>query len=210
MSIWKDDRYLAGSSYIDISWSQGGQVSCSIAAFSFFSIYYFRREVYDFHHAILGLLFSVLLTGVIMDSIKKTLLVGRDQISFGAVSQMERQITGDVVCHGNAKDIKEGYKSFPSGHTSYLQVVSVNFRDVVYCPVLLYFETGPLQVFLSFHGICQEKLEHLIVEAMLRNSALCFFPVLVAALMGVSRVDDYWHHWTDVFTGALICLSILQ
>ena len=33
------------------------------------------------------------------------------------VQEFDR-ITGDVVCHGNAKDIKEGYKSFPSGHTS--------------------------------------------------------------------------------------------
>lgn len=33
-----------------------------------------------------------------------------------------------------------------------------------------------------------------------------FLPVLVAALVGVSRVDDYWHHWTDVFAGALIGL----
>jgi hypothetical protein len=25
---------------------------------------------------------------------------------------------GGVVCHGKASDIKEGHKSFPSGHTS--------------------------------------------------------------------------------------------
>lgn len=25
---------------------------------------------------------------------------------------------GNVVCHGNESDIKEGHKSFPSGHTS--------------------------------------------------------------------------------------------
>lgn len=27
-------------------------------------------------------------------------------------------VTKDVVCHGLKKIIKEGYKSFPSGHTS--------------------------------------------------------------------------------------------
>lgn len=32
------------------------------------------------------------------------------------------------------------------------------------------------------------------------------FPLLVAALIGVSRVDDYWHHWQDVFGGGLLGL----
>ena len=32
------------------------------------------------------------------------------------------------------------------------------------------------------------------------------FPLLVAALIGVSRVDDYWHHWQDVFAGGLLGL----
>lgn len=33
---------------------------------------------------------------------------------------------------------------------------------------------------------------------------IVILPLLVAALVGVSRVDDYWHHWEDVFGGALI------
>lgn len=37
-------------------------------------------------------------------------------------------------------------------------------------------------------------------------SKLCvvFLPLLIASLVGVSRVDDYWQHWQDVFAGALI------
>lgn len=37
---------------------------------------------------------------------------------------------------------------------------------------------------------------------------LVLLPVLMAALIAVSRVDDYWHHWTDVFAGGLIGLFI--
>lgn len=33
---------------------------------------------------------------------------------------------------------------------------------------------------------------------------IVFLPILLAALVGVSRVDDYWHHWQDVFAGGLL------
>jgi diacylglycerol diphosphate phosphatase / phosphatidate phosphatase len=29
-------------------------------------------------------------------------------------------------------------------------------------------------------------------------------PLLLAALVAVSRVDDYWHHWQDVCAGGLL------
>ena len=29
-------------------------------------------------------------------------------------------------------------------------------------------------------------------------------PLLLAAMVAVSRVDDYWHHWQDVCTGGIL------
>ena len=37
---------------------------------------------------------------------------------------------------------------------------------------------------------------------------IIFLPLLVAALVGVSRVDDNWHHWQDVFAGGLLGLFV--
>nr|ACN27039.1 unknown [Zea mays] len=33
---------------------------------------------------------------------------------------------------------------------------------------------------------------------------IVILPLLLASLVGVSRVDDYRHHWEDVFVGGLI------
>jgi membrane-associated phospholipid phosphatase len=29
-------------------------------------------------------------------------------------------------------------------------------------------------------------------------------PLLLAAMVAVSRVDDYWHHWQNVFTAGVL------
>lgn len=43
---------------------------------------------------------------------------------------------------------------------------------------------------------------------------IVILPLLFAALVGISRVDDYWHHWQDVFAGGLLgfvfSLSLLE
>ncbi|KAK4751003.1 hypothetical protein SAY87_004485 [Trapa incisa] len=150
-----------------------------------FLIYYiFRRDVYDFHHAVLGLLYSICLTGVLTDAIK--VAVGRPRPNFfyrcfpdgNAVFD---NITHDVVCHGDKKVVREGYKSFPSGHTSW------SFAGMVF---LSWYMSGKVRAFDQGGHVA--KL------------CIIILPILVAALVGVSRVDDYWHHWQDVFTGAII------
>ncbi|WOG86441.1 hypothetical protein DCAR_0205646 [Daucus carota subsp. sativus] len=89
----------------------------------------------------------------------------------------------DVLCCENSKVIKEGYKSFPSGHSSW------SFAGLGFLALYL---SGKIRAF--------DRRGH--------AAKLCIvlFPYLVAALVGVSRVDDYWYHWTDVFSGALLGL----
>ncbi|KAL6505773.1 Lipid phosphate phosphatase 1 [Orobanche hederae] len=153
-----------------------------------FVLYYLRRrDVYDLHHGILGLLFAVLITGVLTDSIKNA--TGRPRPDFFwrcfPDGQEVYDRLGNVVCNGKGSDIKEGHKSFPSGHTSW------SFAGL-----------GFLALYLTGKIKCFDGRGHV--------SKLCvlFFPILAACLVGISRVDDYWHHWQDVFAGGLLGLTV--
>ncbi|KAK0574459.1 hypothetical protein LWI29_024027 [Acer saccharum] len=153
------------------------------------NIYYFiRRDVYDLHHAILGLLYSVLVTGVITDAIKDG--VGRPRPDFfwrcfPDGKGVFDNVTKNVMCTGNKLVIKEGHKSFPSGHTSW------SFAGL-----------GFLALYMSGKVRAFDRKGHVA------KLCIVFLPYLVAALVGVSRVDDYWHHWQDVFGGAIIGIVV--
>lgn len=152
-------------------------------------VYYFiRRDVYDLHHAILGLLFSVFITAVITDAIKDA--VGRPRPDFfwrcfPDGKGVFHPVTKNVMCTGNKGVIKEGHKSFPSGHTSW------SFAGLGYLALYL---SGKVRAF--------DRGGHIA------KLCIVFTPLLVAALVGVSRVDDYWHHWQDVFAGGLIGILV--
>ncbi|XP_072968831.1 lipid phosphate phosphatase 2-like isoform X1 [Typha angustifolia] len=152
------------------------------------AIYFKKRNVYDLHHAILGLLFSVLITGVITDAIKDG--VGRPRPDFfwrcfPDGKDVYDNVTTDVICHGEKSVIREGHKSFPSGHSSW------SFAGLGF---LSWYLAGKITAF--------DRRGHIA------KLCIVFLPLLVAALVAVSRVDDYWHHWQDVFAGGLLGLVV--
>eukprot|EP00258_Populus_trichocarpa_P039542 XP_024455561.1 lipid phosphate phosphatase 2 isoform X3 [Populus trichocarpa] len=154
----------------------------------FLVVYYRRRDVYDLHHAILaGLLFSILVTAVITDSIKNA--VGRPRPDFFWRCFPDGKDVydhlGNVICHGEKSIIKEGHKSFPSGHTS------CSFAGL-----------GFLSLYLS------GKLKAFDCKGHVAKLCIVFLPILAACLVAISRVDDYWHHWQDVFAGGLLGLVV--
>ncbi|CAL5338849.1 unnamed protein product [Camellia sinensis] len=86
----------------------------------FLLFYRRRRNVYDLHHSILGLLFAVMITGVLTDTIKNA--IGRPPFFWrcfpDGIDNCDQW--GNIICHGIDSIIKDGHKSFPSGHTSCL------------------------------------------------------------------------------------------
>lgn len=154
----------------------------------FTGIYFKKKNVYDLHHAILGLLFSVLITGVLTDAIKDG--VGRPRPDFfwrcfPDGKEEYDKITTNVICHGEKSVIREGHKSFPSGHSSW------SFAGLGF---LAWYLAGKIRVF--------DQRGHVA------KLCLIFLPLLAASLVAISRVDDYWHHWQDVFAGGFLGLVV--
>ncbi|XP_047330353.1 putative lipid phosphate phosphatase 3, chloroplastic [Impatiens glandulifera] len=153
----------------------------------FIVFYIVKRDVYDLHHSILGILFAVLITGVLTDSIKNA--TGRPRPNFfwrcfpDGIDKYDS--LGNVICSGQYSVIKEGYKSFPSGHSSW------SFAGL-----------GFLSLYLS------GKIKAFDGRGHVAKLGLVFLPLLVASLVAISRVDDYWHHWQDVFIGGLLGLIV--
>ncbi|KAH1196977.1 Lipid phosphate phosphatase 2 [Glycine max] len=158
----------------------------------------FKEDTIPMWGVPVGLMFSSLITGVITDSIKDA--VGRPRpnffhrcfpdnipVCFPSYSQYSvfDKDNGDVLCTGIKAVIKEGYKSFPSGHTSW------SFAGLGF---LSWYLSGKVRVF--------DRRGHI------GKLCLVLLPLLIAALVGITRVDDYWHHWTDVFAGGLIGLTV--
>ncbi|KAI7758146.1 hypothetical protein M8C21_010593 [Ambrosia artemisiifolia] len=153
----------------------------------FVAFYYYRRDVYDLHHAVLGLLFSVFITGVITEAVKNA--VGRPRPDFfwrcfpDGIDLYDKW--GEVICHGDINVIRQGHKSFPSGHSSW------SFSGL-----------GFLSLYLS------GKIKAFDRQGHAAKLCIVFFPLLVACLVAISRIDNYRHHWQDVVGGGLIGITM--
>ncbi|KAK9107064.1 hypothetical protein Syun_023075 [Stephania yunnanensis] len=130
-----------------------------------------------------GLLLSVLITGAMTDGFKDAVGEPRPDFfwrCFPDGNDVYDQF-GNVICHGKKSDLKDGYKSFPSGHTSW------SFAGL-----------GFLSLYLA------GKIKPFDRKGNVIKLCITVLPLIVASLVGISVVDDHYHHWRDVFGGALI------
>uniref|UniRef100_UPI0035902D8D phospholipid phosphatase 5 n=1 Tax=Myxine glutinosa TaxID=7769 RepID=UPI0035902D8D len=86
-------------------------------------------------------------------------------------------------CSGLPTEVSEGLKSFPSGHSSHV------FAGLGFLALYL---AGKLRCFVP------------AMRAPGLRLIIAIFPLFIAALIAVSRICDYKHHWQDVVVGSLL------
>jgi len=149
-------------------------------------IYLWKRDKADFMASNLAYSLGVGINGFITDVIKIT--VGRPRPDFFYRCFPDGQITDDLTCtNPNLRDVLQGRKSFPSGHASFA-FLSFSF-------VAFYF-MGKCNIFNEEGRGSGTKL------------SFCLSPLIVAALIAISRTCDYHHHYTDVLVGSVLGLAI--
>jgi len=137
----------------------------------------FRRCAHDLNQALLGLASSLALALTLVCIVKNG--IGRLRPDFLARCRpVEGSCTGDIA------SVLEGRKSFPSGHTS------LAFAGLGY---LSWYLLGKLWSCRSLRW-----------SGSLWRLIICLLPWLLALWVGLTRIEDYWHHWEDVMVGCFL------
>ncbi|GBF63538.1 diacylglycerol pyrophosphate phosphatase [Trichophyton mentagrophytes] len=148
----------------------------------------FRPGSHFVHVTLLGLLASLLVTIFITDIIKNA--VGRPRPDLISRCKPEKgtpehTLVDHTVCTStNSHILNEGWRSFPSGHSSFA------FSGLGY---LSFFLTGQLRAWRPRSGLAR-----LLVSLS---------PLLGALMIAISRIADYRHDVYDVCSGSIIGLG---
>lgn len=130
---------------------------------------------------ILAISGALLLNGVLTNVLK--LSIGRPRPDFISRCMPVSPVwDAEPTCSGTDSTFEEGYKSFPSGHSSW------SFSTLVFLSLYL---AG------KFKALSQFKLR-------LPQLLLSLTPFLIGCIIAWSRIHDHMHHLGDVMCGAVI------
>jgi len=149
------------------------------------------RTLWDAHNSALGLVLSLCLTGAFTQAIKITVgrprpdILDRCKPDAGTVDP-EFGLSTSAICHQpDLHILKDGFRSFPSGHSS-LSFAGLTFLSLYIAGKMHLFDT----------------------RGHTHKAWISFLPLLGAALVAISRTMDYRHHWQDVLAGSLLGFTI--
>lgn len=141
------------------------------------------------HPALLGLTTTLLLTLLLTDILKDA--IGRPRPDLLARCKprpgtpTNDLVTVDVCTETRHHVLHDGFRSFPSGHSS------LAFSCLTWAALFLASQTHALRP-----------------RASLATALLCLLPPLGAALVAISRLEDYRHDVGDVIAGSLLGLGV--
>ncbi|KAF2795790.1 PAP2-domain-containing protein [Melanomma pulvis-pyrius CBS 109.77] len=149
----------------------------------------FQPGAHKSHVTILGWFISLILTLFITDLVKNA--VGRPRPDLIARCQPDKGtpdhklVTFEVCTQENHHVLHDGWRSFPSGHSSFA------FSGLGYLALFL---AGQCHVFRP--------------RTDLARVLVALAPLLGAALIAISRCEDYRHDVYDVTTGSLLGILV--
>ncbi|SAM08515.1 hypothetical protein [Absidia glauca] len=157
-----------------------------VVIITFVAVFQYKSAL-DLNHGLLGLCLSLTICAMITDVTKpRPDLLDRCQPAVGAHDPPMGLSNYTICTVGSDTSIMiDGFKSFPSGHTSFA------FAGLTYFSLYL---AGKFNLF-------DQKGEGRTLKIF-----LFWIPILGALLIGISRFRDYRHHWGDVLIGGIIGL----
>ena len=148
-----------------------------------------RASAHKHHATILGLAIALILTSFLTDMVKNTVgrprpdLLARCKPAKGTPANTLVDFT--VCTETDHHLLHDGWRSFPSGHSSF------SFAGLGYTALFL---AGQLRIFRDRRD--------------LGRALVCLAPYVGAAMIAMSRCQDYRHDVYDVCTGSLLGIVI--
>ena len=170
----------------------------------------FGSRIHKHHVSILGIAIALILASTVTDIIKN--MVGRPRPDLLARCRPSpdtppNTLVSIAVCtETDHHRLHDGWRSFPSGHSSFA------FAGLGYTSLFL---AGQLQIFVLHSGGWSSSSPSAAalpstvhVRGDLGKILVCLAPLLGAAMIAISRCQDYRHDVYDVCTGALLGWTI--
>ncbi|KAI0285832.1 lipid phosphate phosphatase 1 [Russula aff. rugulosa BPL654] len=149
----------------------------------------FRNSLHELHHGLLAAISGSSLNRVITEALKNR--IGKPWSTRPDFLARCNWDASRHVCTGDIHQILDGRKSFPSGHSS------TAFVGMTFITLFLAGKTAALCFnFTPSRGA--------FLRSRFGRLCLVLLPLVFAAWVAITRVEDYRHHKEDVIVGSLI------